>query len=173
MFLWRREKFGFTLIELLVVIAIIGLLSTIAVASLNSSRAKTRDALRISDIKMISDALELYYDSNDAYPIASELSLSAGWKNGTSPLAIALSAFLSTLPVDPNNNDVTCYGFGAHFYSYRSFDGGQGYGIYASLENIPSPIGSDPDSYPCCCTGQPACCMYKASNGGIGIIVRD
>ena len=37
---------GFTLIELLVVISIIGILSSFAVVSLNSARAKARDALR-------------------------------------------------------------------------------------------------------------------------------
>lgn len=59
---------GFTLIELLVVIAIIGLLSSVVLASLNSSRAKARDAKRISDIKQISLALEFFYDEHEYYP---------------------------------------------------------------------------------------------------------
>ena len=50
---------GFTLIELLVVIAIIGLLSTMAVISLNSARAKARDARRLSDVKQLSTMLSL------------------------------------------------------------------------------------------------------------------
>jgi len=50
---------GFTLIELLVVIAIIGLLSTLAVVSLNSARAKARDAKRVSDVKQISTLVEM------------------------------------------------------------------------------------------------------------------
>ena len=45
----KINKRGFTLIELLVVIAIIGLLSTMAVVSLNSARLKARDAKRASD----------------------------------------------------------------------------------------------------------------------------
>ena len=53
------NKKGFTLIELLVVIAIIGLLSTMAVVSLNNARAKARDARRLSDIKQLSTILEL------------------------------------------------------------------------------------------------------------------
>jgi len=60
---------GFTLIELLVVIAIIGILSSVVLASLNSARLKARDARRISDIKQIQTALELYADSNGSlYP---------------------------------------------------------------------------------------------------------
>ena len=49
-----QNKKGFTLIELLVVIAIIGLLSSIAVVSLNGARAKARDAKRVSDVKQLS-----------------------------------------------------------------------------------------------------------------------
>jgi len=63
----NRQK-GFTLVELLVVIAIIGLLSTLAVVSLGSARSKARDARRISDIRQIQTALELYFASNGAYP---------------------------------------------------------------------------------------------------------
>lgn len=55
----KLNKKGFTLIELLVVIAIIGLLSTMAVVSLNSARAKSRDAKRVSDIKQISTLIEM------------------------------------------------------------------------------------------------------------------
>ena len=50
---------GFTLIELLVVIAIIGLLSTMAVVSLNSARGKARDAKRVSDVKQLSNIIEM------------------------------------------------------------------------------------------------------------------
>ncbi len=68
---------GFTLIELLVVIAIIGLLSTLAVVSLNSAREKARDAKRLADVKQVQTALELYYTDNNAYP-ATVVGLSLG-----------------------------------------------------------------------------------------------
>ncbi len=55
----KINKKGFTLIELLVVIAIIGLLSTMAVISLNSARLKARDAKRLSDVKQMSTLLSL------------------------------------------------------------------------------------------------------------------
>jgi len=64
------KKRGFTLIELLVVIAIIGLLSTLAVVALNNARQKSRDAKRVSDVKQISTALELYFADNNGYPVA-------------------------------------------------------------------------------------------------------
>ncbi|MCK4539944.1 type II secretion system protein [Candidatus Parcubacteria bacterium] len=66
----KINKKGFTLIELLVVIAIIGLLSTLAVVSLNNARLKARDAKRMSDLKQISTAMELYSSDQgtSAYP---------------------------------------------------------------------------------------------------------
>lgn len=84
------NKKGFTLVELLVVIAIIGVLSTLAVVSLNNARQKSRDAKRISDIKQIQTALELYFIDEQSYPVqgstaskivlggASALTLSSG-----------------------------------------------------------------------------------------------
>lgn len=63
------KKKGFTLIELLVVIAIIGLLATLAVVALNSARSKARDSRRVSDLKNISTALELYYNDQSSYPV--------------------------------------------------------------------------------------------------------
>lgn len=69
------NKKGFTLIELLVVIAIIGLLSTLAVVALGSARQKANDAKRLSDIKQVQTALELYYTDNSAYPTGTAVDL--------------------------------------------------------------------------------------------------
>ncbi|OGF26736.1 hypothetical protein A2303_06375 [Candidatus Falkowbacteria bacterium RIFOXYB2_FULL_47_14] len=64
-----RNNKGFTLIELLVVIAIIGLLSSLAVVSLNNARQKARDARIKSDLKQVSTALELAYSEDEEYPV--------------------------------------------------------------------------------------------------------
>jgi prepilin-type N-terminal cleavage/methylation domain-containing protein len=61
-------KKGFTLIELLVVISIISLLSSIVLSSLNQARASARDSERLSDIRQIQVALELYRNINGNYP---------------------------------------------------------------------------------------------------------
>lgn len=66
----KTKHSAFTLIELLVVIAIIAILSTLSVVALNSARAKSRDARRLSDIKTIRTALELYYNTEGHYPAA-------------------------------------------------------------------------------------------------------
>ncbi len=60
---------GFTLIELLVVVAIISLLSSIVMASLNSARAKSRDARRLEELHQLDNALSLYAsDNNGSFP---------------------------------------------------------------------------------------------------------
>ncbi|MFA5130579.1 MAG: prepilin-type N-terminal cleavage/methylation domain-containing protein [Patescibacteria group bacterium] len=103
----RRRAPGFTLIELLVVIAIIGLLATLAVIQLSSSTSKARDAKRKSDLKALQKAVELYYNDNDAYPIA------ASWRGvcatyGGFPTTGAngyipnlAPKYIGVLPVDP------------------------------------------------------------------------
>ncbi len=85
--MWKQTSKGFTLIELLVVIAIIGILASIVMVSLATSKAKGRDARRISDIKNIQLALEEYYNDNLKYP--------------TSVTGAALANYLATVPTDP------------------------------------------------------------------------
>ncbi len=51
---------GFTLIELLVVVAIIGILATVVLASLGNARSRAKDATRMSDLKTLQTAYEMY-----------------------------------------------------------------------------------------------------------------
>ena len=91
----KKNKKGFTLIELLVVIAIIGLLATLSVIALNTARVKARDARRVSDVKQIQTALEMYFDQNSAYPIVA---------NGVVPT----STYISSVPTNPQPVDTGC-----------------------------------------------------------------
>lgn len=107
---------GFTLIELLVVIAIIGMLSSVVLASLNTARAKSKDARRIADMKQISIALELYFDSNRAYPSTSGAwrSQCAGWGSYTANNVIPglTPTFIPAIPSDPDMSvpvNTCCY----------------------------------------------------------------
>ncbi len=54
-----RKSVGFTLIELLVVISIIGLISSIALASLTTAREKARIARAVTEMRQIEDAIIL------------------------------------------------------------------------------------------------------------------
>lgn len=58
---------GFTLLELLVVIAIIGILTTIIIASLGSSRDKAKDSKAISQLSSMRTQAELYRSTYGNY----------------------------------------------------------------------------------------------------------
>ena len=129
----KLNKKGFTLIELLVVIAIIGLLSTLAVVALNTARTKSRDAKRISDVKQIQTALELYYADKGNYPtlVAPGAALGAGnytvlCSTGWSGAACGGGAttYMGQVPKDP----------GSTSYTYVSADGTT-YSIAFTLES--------------------------------------
>jgi len=95
---------GFTLIELLVVIAIIGILASIVLSSLNGARAKGRDAKRVSDIKELQLALELYYDANSNYPTGN------GTVASTLTTGLTSNGYISVIPTDPSGG-TAAYGY--------------------------------------------------------------
>ena len=63
-----RGNKGFTLIELLVVIAVIGVLAAVIISSLNSTRAKARNARRTADIEQLINAFNIALSSNPNLP---------------------------------------------------------------------------------------------------------
>lgn len=122
------NKKGFTLVELLVVIAIIGLLSTLAIVALGTARQKSRDAKRLSDLRQLETALELYYNDHTAYPTGTNVTLGnptgTGCLNGTGFAdAGCTDAYMGLVPADPGSNA----------YTYNSADGTT-YSIDATLE---------------------------------------
>lgn len=104
------KKFGFTLIELIVVISIIAILTAIITSNFAQSRAKSRDAKRISDIGSIQLALDLYFDKCNEYPkTLTNL-------NTTCSRGGKLSDYISQLPVPPQ--PYTDAGYTSYAYGY-------------------------------------------------------
>ncbi len=118
---FMNKERGFTLIELLVVIAIIGILSSVVLASLNSAREKSRDARRIGDVKQLQLALEMYYDSNNAYP------------SSTAGLA---PTYIPVQPTDPQSGNA---------YDYSTNGSNTTYVVRATLEADHNALDSDAD----------------------------
>lgn len=122
---------GFTLIELLVVISIIGLLSTVAMTSLNGARRKARDTKRISDKEQIINALEMYKSAYGHYPSNTDDDTTQHW-GGDSGYSFGDSAadtfiqplvtagLFSKTPGDPTNVSQT----GGYWYYYYSAGAG-------------------------------------------------
>lgn len=112
----RRTQGGFTLIELLVVIAIIGMLSSVVLASLNTARTKGRDARRLTDMKSIVAALELYALDNATYPNTG----AGSWVNslaGTQWIPGLAPTYISVVPIDPVNTYSTSLEVVYHYNS--------------------------------------------------------
>ncbi len=117
-----KKQGGFTLLELLIVIVIIGILALLIIPNITSAPKKARDTQRKTDLRATQKALEEYYVSNQAYPIATGTT-----STSLTPLSAGTAAPLKTIPADPKN-------VSPFTYEYTSTDG-QNYTLTACLEN--------------------------------------
>ncbi len=101
---------GFTLVELLIVVAIIAVISGIMITNFSSSRARSRDGKRVSDISQIQLSLEQYFDRCQQYPATL-----ATTQNSGCPSGVSLATFISQIPTPPSaaTYDYTTYAPGA------------------------------------------------------------
>ncbi len=108
----NKTKFltGFTLVELLITISIIGILSAVVLTSMSGARNKAKDGRRISDIKQIQLALELYYDVHTSYPVGDSTVLYTDTGSGK-PLA----SFLK-ISNDPDGDPYFYYGEAQNYH---------------------------------------------------------
>lgn len=147
-----KNKKGFTLVELLVVVAIIGLLSTLAVVALGSARQKARDAKRVSDIKQVQTALELFFSDSNRYPqadVATTLGV-VGPPNTTTLSSVGFSGaavaptYMGQVPSNPSPSGTaysyTCAGAQCASYTLTFTLEGQTGGLAAGLRSA-SPSG--------------------------------
>jgi len=146
--MFRKQK-GFTLIELLVVISIIGVLSTIAMTSLNGARAKARDARRKIELNQIYLAFEQYYFEYGTFIILGTGSSGEGkgWFNYEDvsdhylkSIATGLeeAGYFTNAPRDPSLTS------DSQFPQYMVYTCNEGIYIFAHLEN---PSASDLATY--------------------------
>jgi len=139
----KKSLTGFTLIELLVVIAVIGMLASIVLVSLGPARGKARDARRLSDLKQIQLALQLYYDKYGDYPNTGgplysegrcvsfpETTIKPDYSGANAYIPNLAPEFIAQLPGDPNVNGVgkRCYvyAYNGTTYNLSAHLGGEG-----------------------------------------------
>lgn len=138
------NKRGFTLIELLVTISIIAILSTIGMVVYGQATMTARDARRKLDLQNIAQALEVYYQKNNSYPL-----VNWGYSSPTGWTIPGLDHnYISSLPIDPQANagkpiqgQTVADSFGYTYWAWatNSWPGcpaqGQFYALVARLEN--------------------------------------
>ena len=67
-----RYSRAFTLIEVMLAVAIVILFSTSIFPNLWSSREKTRDAIRVNDLKSLAQVVETYFAEHHEFPPTSQ-----------------------------------------------------------------------------------------------------
>lgn len=137
---------GFTLIELLVVIAIIGILSSVVLASLNNARTKGNDARRYSDLHQITLALELYRNSNTAYP-----GHDSATQVDNSLNTVLAPTYMPKVPVDPTKTGGNGYRYCTNGEVYTLLAQPQKTNDWCKVTNGADPCGwSAVASWPTC-----------------------
>lgn len=128
---WQSKK-GFTLIELLVVISIISLLSSVVLSTVSVARKKSRDTTRITQMREVAKAIDLYHAEYGNYPVAhSPRNNSCGTGgNSTEPHGewdnviqlLINGGFLPAIPRDPINSGHNTSQ--SYCYKYASYTSG-------------------------------------------------
>ncbi len=137
---------GFTIIELLIAVVLIGILSGLVIAVINprTFQGRGRDAQRVSDLKTIQSALELYFSDNRRYPISAWTRIRG---NDTVTNALTSGNYINSVPVDPmasGSQDNPCGGgITGYNYRYRSTETGTAYVLTATMENANSNQGNE------------------------------
>lgn len=94
---------GFTLLELLIVIVIIGILAAIVVPGLTSGPKRARDTQRKADLRAIKNALEVYYNDNNAYISQTTTNTTANTSLYSTAMLSLVTAYMPTAPCDPRS----------------------------------------------------------------------
>jgi len=142
------KKQGFTLIELLVVIAIIGILAGMVLVSMGGARSKARDSRRLSDMRQLVSAQEMYYGDNDSYAL-----------NTTTAMPTAIGTYMTAVPKDPvSTSNYLALANNVASGGSLALPAGAWFCYYATLENKNTTAAG--------CTASPNCGFYTASQAG-------
>lgn len=124
---FRTSRPGFSLLEGLIVLAMIGLLAAFAAVSLNSARARTRDAQRLANMSTMRSALQLYWLEKATYPASEGVNLGQAatksevlTSNGFASKAEASgNVYMPLVPTGPKVGEFYAYKGGPNGYTIR------------------------------------------------------
>lgn len=122
-----RRRPGFTILEVLVVVLFVGILATVAIYSLNVTRASNRDAKRASDVSVLRAALSQYWLQQATYPESAGVDLGrpgAGVDRLVTGGFVAADSdvtpvYLERVPVGPSSGEYYRYHGSAAGYSLK------------------------------------------------------
>lgn len=126
-FFKKQQQPGFTILEGLIVLAVFGVFATLAVLSLNSARARMRDAQRLSNVSIVRTALSRYWLEKATYPASSGVNLGEA---GSKTDALTADGFVDRadikdkqvyiqVPTGPGLNEFYQYKGGPNGFSIR------------------------------------------------------
>ena len=104
----RRTQSGFTLIELLIVVAIIGILASMAVVQLRSTKQKAMEAALKENLYVLRNCIDQYFTDKGKYPDSLESLVDDGYirKIPEDPFTKSSSSW-QTVPAEPDPNNPT------------------------------------------------------------------
>ena len=118
-------------------------------ASLNTARVKAQDARRITDLREMRKALELYYDTNGSYPSSGWIKSSdTAWSdsNTAGTLANVLQPYIPSLPKDPINSTGWPYA-NANASTYAYNGGNNTFELLGHFEDTSNPMRCEIKKY--------------------------
>lgn len=146
-----KSQSAFTIVELLIVIVVIAILATISVVAYSGIQGRARDSMRISKIKSMEKALELYLLDNGTYPPIQD---GGGWETSCGSqtenwghcdrmklLADYLAPYMHIEPESLSDATQGAYGY---YYTSSPVNNYQTYGFLVYLENN---LGSNDGGY--------------------------
>jgi len=114
-----KDRRGFTLVELLVVIVVLAVLAAIVLPKFTSSGKRSKEAALKSDLKLLRNAVNLFYTDTGAYPKAlSDLSATSAPAKGLDSTGAEVSItatdwhgpYIDSVPNDPVSGSAFTYG---------------------------------------------------------------
>jgi len=131
-----KRQCGFTIVEIITVVVIIAILASIGVVASNYVQTQARAHERKSDVLLLKNALEKYYDENGTYPIFSACQSSGGGCDASTLIPALVPTYIAQVPSVPT-------GVNYKYVHHSSVTISANYGIYVTREaDVPCRTGN-------------------------------